>query len=345
MSTNPTLSICIPTFNRASLLKVTLQNIIEEIDKMSVDKRNKIDICISDNYSTDNTEEIVSEFASISPVKVVFERNPVNMGPDANFLKAVALSTSEYVWLLGSDDGITPGGLDYLYNYILKYPYMDLIFLYPIIYKSDEVTLQNSITRRPEAKEEIVFYNKPIDAALDVIYEAGLISILCFRRIKWNNVNGFERFLGSLYVHQYKFLSMIRDGAKTSWIRSPPLVSYRGGNESILKVETVFRRIQKMLVAFYNIPASVFGVNSKEHFLLSAKNIRLNFPLFFILFQVARMNVKERVALIKLFYKYCNQYPYFWFGLLPVLLFPFGIKGKFLFVLSVDSIAKRFHIF
>ena len=53
----PLLSICIPTYNRASYLEGAIQNIIT--DNAFGDE---VEIIISDNASTDNTEEIAKKY-------------------------------------------------------------------------------------------------------------------------------------------------------------------------------------------------------------------------------------------------------------------------------------------
>ena len=344
MSEGPTLSICIPTYNRATYLEETLNNIVSEIQKMPEDQRGKIDLCISDNHSTDGTKDVVRKIMDQSPVHVTFNVNAKNLGPDVNFINSVSLSNSDYVWLLGSDDKITDGGLTFLYNFLDTHQELDLIFLNKETFKSDGVTLIDSPYQSNKGNE-IVFFTNPLQASLEVIYEAGLISILCFRRVKWESVTGFEKFLNSWYVHQYKFLSMLRDGSSSAWIRFPSIVAYRGGNESVVNREVVLKRIGIMLHAFYSIPESVFGSHSTEHRLITSKMIDLNFHSLNILFDVSRVSIKQRLSLIKTFYKYCKSFSFFYIKILPFLIIPIGSNGKFLFGISVDAVAKRFHRF
>lgn len=78
MSLNPLLSICIPTYNRAEYLKKTIDSIINQKD---FDER--IEIVISDNCSTDNTENLCMEYTSkFSNIK--YFRNDDNIA-DRNF--------------------------------------------------------------------------------------------------------------------------------------------------------------------------------------------------------------------------------------------------------------------
>ncbi|MEM3192517.1 MAG: glycosyltransferase [Candidatus Parvarchaeota archaeon] len=151
--------------------------------------RGSIDICISDNHSSDLTETVVSEFASVSPVNIFYETNALNIAPDVNFIKVVSQSTSDFVWLLGSDDKIAQGGLHYIYNYLVNHRDMDLIFLNKFNYKSGDGKLQRSSGPNVN-EEEVIFYTDPLVASLDLVYEAGLISILCFRRLKWRPYQG-----------------------------------------------------------------------------------------------------------------------------------------------------------
>ena len=50
------LSICIPTFNRGDFLKRLLVDILEN------ERSHEVEIVISDNASTDNTDEVVEFF-------------------------------------------------------------------------------------------------------------------------------------------------------------------------------------------------------------------------------------------------------------------------------------------
>ena len=92
------LSLCIPTYNRAACLHQQFLRLLT----LSKEELESIEIIISDNCSTDETEQIVHQFQD----KIAFKylRNSDNLGPDGNFLQCLQTSTSKYVWLLGDDD-------------------------------------------------------------------------------------------------------------------------------------------------------------------------------------------------------------------------------------------------
>src|SRR5579864_6892264 len=104
------LSICIPTYNRANLIGATLDSILAQIT-------DECEIVISDNASTDNTEEVVAAYASRC-ARIRYNRNGTNIGSDRNHDRAVQLSFGEYCWLMADDDVMKHGAIEAVLNKI-----------------------------------------------------------------------------------------------------------------------------------------------------------------------------------------------------------------------------------
>jgi len=100
-----TLSICIPTWNRSDKLDRILQSIQTEAKGLE----NEIEICISSNGSTDNTDNVVSAWAKKLPIK--YRKNDHNTGFDFNMLSVLKMAGGEYCWILGDDDALTDGAV------------------------------------------------------------------------------------------------------------------------------------------------------------------------------------------------------------------------------------------
>lgn len=94
----PLLSLCIPTYNRAEILKRTLTNIVNDADF-----DDSIEIIISDNASTDNTQEVCQSFCNIYE-NIHYYRNNENIN-DSNFFLVLSKGKGKYVKL--SNDTIT----------------------------------------------------------------------------------------------------------------------------------------------------------------------------------------------------------------------------------------------
>ena len=116
----PLLTIAIPTYNRAEILKQKLSFLFSTIDENCL-------ILISDNASEDNTTDIVKPFMEQFS-NIAYHRNTTNLGYDANVLKCVELSTTDYVWILSDDDDIEQNAPYIILNYI-KQESPDLICL------------------------------------------------------------------------------------------------------------------------------------------------------------------------------------------------------------------------
>ena len=117
MSINkPLLSICIPTYCRAPYLQECLASLTKQFEQNSA-LLNMVEIVISDNASTDNTTEIVSNFQKkYNNIKYV--RNDTNVGPDENYIHSVLKANGTYGWLMGDDDFIVQGGISFVVDFL-----------------------------------------------------------------------------------------------------------------------------------------------------------------------------------------------------------------------------------
>lgn len=72
----------------------------------------QVEICISDNGSTDDTPTVISRVVDENPnLRFVLERFQENQGFSVNMDAAVRLSSGEFVFLLGDDDIFAPRGV------------------------------------------------------------------------------------------------------------------------------------------------------------------------------------------------------------------------------------------
>jgi glycosyltransferase involved in cell wall biosynthesis len=90
----PKVSVIIPTFNRAAFLEKAIKSIISQ-------NFNSFEIIVSDNASTDNTEDLVKSFGS---ERIIYHKNEQNIGIVGNHNKALELATGEYIHIFSDDD-------------------------------------------------------------------------------------------------------------------------------------------------------------------------------------------------------------------------------------------------
>lgn len=96
------ISLCIPQYNRIQYLLKNLSVIAEQTYP-------HIEVIITDDASTDATQQEIEKLAPHYKFPLVYYRHQVNVGYDANVRKCLELATGEYCMLMGNDDTIAPG--------------------------------------------------------------------------------------------------------------------------------------------------------------------------------------------------------------------------------------------
>ena len=96
-----TLSILVPTYNRANKLECLLQSLVPLVDLID---QNIIEIIISDNASTDSTRRIVDLFRQ--KYRIRYFRQSSNLGFDGNVHFLYSVQKSSWSLLVGDDDNV-----------------------------------------------------------------------------------------------------------------------------------------------------------------------------------------------------------------------------------------------
>lgn len=117
------ISVCIPTYNRAAHLANCLQSIVANKVHSKVD----FQVCVSDNGSTDGTEQVVHR--AQEKIAIKYQKNSRNLGIPKNFLQVVEMADGEFVWLIGDDDLLLPYALEELYALTSYHPEVDFFYI------------------------------------------------------------------------------------------------------------------------------------------------------------------------------------------------------------------------
>ena len=117
LNDRPLLSVCIPAYNRASLLPALLDSIIAQ------DFTNW-ECVISEDVSRERPEirAIAAEYAERTNGKVRYFENANTLGYDGNFRKLVELSRGEFVFFMGNDDLVCPGAFSAVAESLARHP-------------------------------------------------------------------------------------------------------------------------------------------------------------------------------------------------------------------------------
>jgi abequosyltransferase len=257
------ISFCIPTYNRCEYLRSTIESILNEIETSG--NIDRVQICISDNNSTDGTEDMINELKAETKVQIVYSKNKINIGFDKNILKVASLSSAKYIWLFGSDDHIIEGSLVKMLD-ILDKEKSDVylcnrvqcdINLKPIKYD----WASNSLKTRFDSTfdSDLVEYFNSCTGLLGVF---SFISSLVVNKEIWSQQKFDEKFNGFVYSHVFMILGMIVfNKSNISYIKDS-LVFCRQ-NDDIIRNEGIVRRILLDITAYSEFAKYFFHGNKK----------------------------------------------------------------------------------
>jgi len=110
----PKISVIVPNFNHATYLTERLNSIYDQSYK-------NIEVILLDDCSTDNSAEIIRQFADAHPHNTTCHFNAVNSGNVfKQWAKGLALATGELVWIAESDDYCSSNFLEELVDNFLN---------------------------------------------------------------------------------------------------------------------------------------------------------------------------------------------------------------------------------
>lgn len=193
---NKLLSILIPTFNRASVLEKTIEQLIclSEIYPFT--------IIICDNASTDSTQEIIAKY-TLKYDNIISFCQKRNVGYDRNVAKCYSLVTTKYMWLLGDSSIINAEKFPYIIEQLKTNDYDAIIF-------NGHDTVKNIPS---------CIYTDISKLLSDLGWHMTLLSTSILKKDFIENIN-IQRFYDTYFIHLGVFFEHIVtiENPKINWI-------------------------------------------------------------------------------------------------------------------------------
>lgn len=114
----PTISVIMPTYNRADYLKGSVQSVLDQTF-------NNFEIIIINNYSTDDTLEVINAFND-DRIKVINFKNDGIIAKSRN--QGIMQSIGKYIAFLDDDDLWCSDKLELQIKYLESHPEFDLVY-------------------------------------------------------------------------------------------------------------------------------------------------------------------------------------------------------------------------
>ncbi|MEO5891101.1 MAG: glycosyltransferase family 2 protein [Ferruginibacter sp.] len=114
------ISLSIPQYNRIGYL-------LKSLSVIELQTYEHIEVVISDDCSTDDTEQQIKQLMPAYKYPVVYKRNQRNLGYDRNYRQSIELATGDYCFILGNDDTLSePGAIEYLAGFLEQNNFPDI---------------------------------------------------------------------------------------------------------------------------------------------------------------------------------------------------------------------------
>lgn len=203
------ISLCIPQYNRIAFLLKSL-SIIEK------QQYRDIEIVISDDCSTDDTEAKIRSLIPVYKFPIVYHRNLTNEGYDRNFRKSIELASGEYVVVLGNDDTLNPGfDIANLVNFIIDNNYPEIGFSNFLEESSGNTFVQRAKRTAVLGTEYLV--------AMKYYSCFSFVGGLIFQKKAFAKYNS-DKHDGSIYAQIYLGCLMIASGCRVFSLNEPYII-------------------------------------------------------------------------------------------------------------------------
>lgn len=226
MGNKPLLSICIPTYNRMSYLRENICEFEKQISEF--ENPEEIEIVISDNCSTDQTQKVIEKLKN-KFLNIKYKKNKQNIGAIKNILEVINRANGEYIWLFGDDDLPVKGALLKIIEIIEKNP--DISYLIMDINTLSPEGLYSKKLFFPKILDDKMFDSESFFK--NYLYACGFLSINIIKRERAlriiNNKPVYNMMLNTGWP-QVILASLVIDETNQAYLISSPQVIKRDGN-------------------------------------------------------------------------------------------------------------------
>jgi glycosyltransferase involved in cell wall biosynthesis len=161
---SPRVSIGLPVYNGERYLA-------ETIEAISAQTFSDFELIISDNASTDRTQEICESRAACDP-RVRYIRHEINQGANWNFSYVVEMARGVYFRWASADDLFAPESLSCCVEVLDRFP--DVVLCYP---KTVLIDASGQVIRPYDDRLDLQS-NSPVDRFLMASKRIGLVNVL-----------------------------------------------------------------------------------------------------------------------------------------------------------------------
>ena len=259
--TNPILSLCIPTFNRAEILDKTLSFFTNE---QVFRESDEVEVVISDNCSTDNTEQVALKYLINFPGKIVYHKNNENIH-DKNFERVFKLASGDFLKFNNDNLIHKPGALAHILEKIKEKKNSK-----PVLF------FLNGNTKSTEFETTCTNLNEFVSHCSFISTWGGAFGIW---KSHFDEINDFSRYADLKLIQTDILFRLIANGKRVTVMNAPLFDGINVGRKGGYNITEIFGKNYLYLLNEYK----TLGVLNNEVYDLEKKLIFLNhiIPFYF----------------------------------------------------------------
>jgi len=169
---NPLVSVILPTYNRANLIKDALNSIFAQTYK-------KYELIIVDDGSTDNTKDIIKDYLKMDKVKYIFQKN---QGPGGAFTSGIKKSRGRFIAIHASDDLWLPVYLEILVS-ALKNSIEDIGMVYSNCFNYNMDSFDINLRYDNDQLKDGNLLSQFVFRKMHIYHGAAIIRKSCFKKV------------------------------------------------------------------------------------------------------------------------------------------------------------------
>ena len=272
------VSIIIPTYNRAPLLKRAVQSVLRQT-------YTNFEIIVIDDASTDDTEKVVTSF---NESRVKYLKNNSNKGPAASRNKGICLAEGEFVAFLDDDDEFLPTKLEKQIKKFAVSPREVGVVYCGILHVYGKLVMYK---RMPKGRIKFEASLHPQSMGWPVI--TGLIKRKCFEKTGLFDESLLDREDWDMLIRMSKYYQFdyVEDILYTRYIHGYQITTnltrrIKGRETIITKYYEEFLKYPDLLSWQYRLLGSLYCMDGKvaearKYFVRSVKTWPLNWGSYF----------------------------------------------------------------
>jgi glycosyltransferase involved in cell wall biosynthesis len=303
----PLLTIAIPTYNRVRYLDTCLAQILKQYPGYEQD----LEIIVSDNYSSDDTGNLVESYIA-RKLPIRYFRQESNVGADKNFADCFVLSRGKYILIFGDDDVLLDGSLNAILAVLQRGEYGN-------VYVNSYGFQTDYLRERPRIESSYVVEYRDARAYLEKInywitFASGNIVNKSLIEAEIDPM----RFLDTNMVQINWILSAILK-AKCNVYMEDKLIAYKVANTGGYRLCQVFGvNLNKIFSAFVQqgVPRHYFEI-------INRKLVDGFFPVMLLALRNNKQGSKfEKENPFSVLRPVFHKYSGFWLYVVPIIIFP-----------------------